>query len=67
MRRALIIGAGIAGLAAAIALRRADWDVEIVDQASGPSDTGTGIYLPATGRARWPDWARRTRRRSGQR
>ena len=49
MRRALIVGAGIAGLSAAIALRRADWDVEIIDRASGPSDVGAGIYVPGNG------------------
>ena len=49
MRRALIVGAGIAGLAAAIALRRTGWQVEVIDRAGGPDDAGTGIYLPGNG------------------
>ena len=47
--RILIVGAGIAGLAAARALR--DWGatIEIVERAPEPSGEGQGIYIPANG------------------
>lgn len=47
--RALIVGGGIAGLAAGLALRRAGWDSEVVERDPGPSDVGTGLYLPGNG------------------
>jgi hypothetical protein len=42
--RILIVGAGIAGLAAARTLRRWDGAVEIVERAPAPTTEGTGIY-----------------------
>lgn len=42
-RRALIVGAGIAGLAIAVRLRRSDWDVIIVERA--PSLRGGGYMI----------------------
>ena len=44
--RILVVGAGIAGLAAARALTRADQAVEVVERAAGPDRGGAGIYLP---------------------
>jgi FAD-dependent urate hydroxylase len=47
--RILIVGAGLAGLAAARALRQAGFDPEVIDRARGWEIVGTGIYLPANG------------------
>ncbi|MDG4808520.1 FAD-dependent monooxygenase [Micromonospora sp. WMMD1120] len=43
--RVLIVGGGVAGLATVAALR--DWGatVDVVERASGPTDSGAGIYL----------------------
>jgi len=43
--RALVVGAGIGGLAAAIALRRAGLEVEILEQAPDLREIGAGISL----------------------
>jgi 2-polyprenyl-6-methoxyphenol hydroxylase-like FAD-dependent oxidoreductase len=47
-RRALVVGAGIGGLAAAVALRGAGWDVEVRERRDEPWDEGAGISL-------WPN------------
>ena len=44
-RHALIVGAGIGGLAAGIALRRAGWAVEIHERAHTPRELGFGLLL----------------------
>jgi 2-polyprenyl-6-methoxyphenol hydroxylase-like FAD-dependent oxidoreductase len=44
-RTALIVGAGIGGLAAGIALRRAGWAVRIFERASSPRELGFGLGL----------------------
>ena len=44
--RILVVGAGIAGLAAARALTRAGQAVAVVERAAGPDRGGAGIYLP---------------------
>jgi 2-polyprenyl-6-methoxyphenol hydroxylase-like FAD-dependent oxidoreductase len=46
-RRALIVGAGIAGLATALRLRRSDWDIVLVEQA--PSLRGGGYMIGFSG------------------
>jgi 2-polyprenyl-6-methoxyphenol hydroxylase-like FAD-dependent oxidoreductase len=44
-RTALIVGAGIGGLAAAIALRQAGWRVRVFERASSPRELGFGLAL----------------------
>ncbi|MFE9559854.1 FAD-dependent monooxygenase [Streptomyces sp. NPDC006487] len=44
-RRAVVAGAGIGGLAAAVALHRRGWDVTVCERAAGPSAVGAGIVL----------------------
>jgi 2-polyprenyl-6-methoxyphenol hydroxylase-like FAD-dependent oxidoreductase len=45
VRKALIVGAGIGGLSAAIALRRAGWQAEIYERAASPRELGFGVVL----------------------
>src|SRR5688500_11940395 len=45
MPTALIVGAGIGGLAAALTLRRRDWDVRIFERASTPRELGFALAL----------------------
>jgi 2-polyprenyl-6-methoxyphenol hydroxylase-like FAD-dependent oxidoreductase len=47
--RVLVVGAGIAGLAAARALRGRRFGVEVVERAVELDQSGTGMYLPANG------------------
>ncbi|GMV06548.1 MAG: salicylate hydroxylase [Gemmatimonadota bacterium] len=47
--RALVIGGGIGGLAAALGLRRAGWDVRVFEQAPELKEVGAGIALWANG------------------
>ena len=44
-RTALVVGAGIGGLSAGIALRRAGWSVRIFEQAASPRELGFGVGL----------------------
>jgi 2-polyprenyl-6-methoxyphenol hydroxylase-like FAD-dependent oxidoreductase len=44
-RTALIVGAGIGGLAAGIALRRAGWNIRIFERAASPRELGFGVGL----------------------
>jgi 2-polyprenyl-6-methoxyphenol hydroxylase-like FAD-dependent oxidoreductase len=44
-RTALIVGAGIGGLSAAIALRRSGWNVRVFEQAESPRELGFGVAL----------------------
>ena len=44
-RTALIVGAGIGGLAAGVALRRAGWSVRIFERAASPRELGFGLGL----------------------
>jgi 2-polyprenyl-6-methoxyphenol hydroxylase-like FAD-dependent oxidoreductase len=44
-RRALIVGAGIGGLAAGIALRRSGWQVRVFEQAPNPRELGFALNL----------------------
>lgn len=45
MPTALIVGAGIGGLAAGIALRRTGWDVRVFERAPEPREVGFGVGL----------------------
>jgi 2-polyprenyl-6-methoxyphenol hydroxylase-like FAD-dependent oxidoreductase len=44
-RRAIVIGAGIGGLATAIGLRRSGWQVQVYEQAGSAHPVGAGISL----------------------
>ncbi|MGW0466660.1 FAD-dependent monooxygenase [Streptomyces sp. NPDC003027] len=46
---AVVVGAGIGGLAAAIGLRRVGWEVRVVERAPVLGDAGAGISLAANG------------------
>ncbi|MFD4658857.1 FAD-dependent monooxygenase [Kitasatospora sp. NPDC058444] len=46
---AVVVGGGIGGLAAAIGLRLAGWDVTVVERADVLDDAGAGISLAANG------------------
>lgn len=46
-QRVLVIGGGIAGLAAARALLQRGLEADVVERATSWSDPGTGMYLPA--------------------
>lgn len=43
--QAIIVGGGIGGLAAGVALGRAGWDVSVLEQSAGPTEIGAGISL----------------------
>jgi 2-polyprenyl-6-methoxyphenol hydroxylase-like FAD-dependent oxidoreductase len=45
MATAVIVGAGIGGLAAALALRRLGWDVQVIERASSPRELGFALAL----------------------
>ena len=45
MRNALIVGAGIGGLSAAIAMRQAGWNVNVFERAASPRELGFGLAL----------------------
>ncbi|HEY6509285.1 MAG TPA: NAD(P)/FAD-dependent oxidoreductase [Vicinamibacterales bacterium] len=44
-RTALIVGAGIGGLSAGVALRQAGWDIRIFERAASPRELGFGLAL----------------------
>ncbi len=44
-RTALIVGAGIGGLSAGVALRKAGWNIHIVERATSPRELGFGLAL----------------------
>ncbi|MBE1874253.1 FAD-dependent monooxygenase [Myceligenerans pegani] len=46
-RTAIVVGAGLGGLTAAVALRRCGWDVAVVERSPEPRTTGAGIVLLA--------------------
>jgi 2-polyprenyl-6-methoxyphenol hydroxylase-like FAD-dependent oxidoreductase len=48
MARAVVVGAGLGGLASAIALRRRGWDVTVVERREHAAEAGAGIAL-------WPN------------
>lgn len=55
--RAIVVGAGIGGLAATLSLRRAGHEVTLVEQTPRFTEVGAGIQLRPTPRACCADWA----------
>lgn len=47
--KALIVGGGLGGLTAALALHRAGWQVEVLEQAEALTEVGAGIQLSPNG------------------
>lgn len=47
--RAVVVGGGIGGLAAAIGLHRIGWKVTVLERAAAPADAGAAISLAANG------------------
>lgn len=52
----LVAGAGIAGLAAAVAARRAGWEARVFEQADAFAEVGAGIQLGPNATRRLRDW-----------
>jgi salicylate hydroxylase len=50
MRHAIVIGAGIGGLAAALGLGRGGWDVTVLERAPALREFGAGIQISPNGR-----------------
>ncbi|WP_338784552.1 NAD(P)-binding protein [Streptomyces sp. DG1A-41] len=50
-RHALVVGAGIGGLATALALGRTGWRVTVLEQAAAIGEIGAGIRLSPNGDA----------------
>lgn len=44
--RAIVVGAGIAGLSATVALRRAGWDVTVLERSRFKNEIGAAITVP---------------------
>lgn len=53
-QRALVVGGGIGGLAAALVLRRLGWSVQVLEQ--GSTDAGGGLQLAPNGTRLLRDW-----------
>lgn len=51
-----VVGAGIAGLSAAIALRRAGWDVEVFEKSRMKHEVGAAITIMPSGNAILDSW-----------
>ena len=60
-RKALIIGAGIAGPVAAILLKQAGFDAELYEAWPHATGSGGGLQIAPTACMCWPKWASRTR------
>jgi salicylate hydroxylase len=54
IERIAIVGAGMAGLALALALRRRGLSPEVVERRDGWSEHGAGIYLVGNAVRAWP-------------
>lgn len=48
-QNALVLGAGVAGLASAIALRQAGWQVDVLEQAPEIAEVGAGLQISPNG------------------
>ena len=45
MTRAVVIGAGVGGLAAGVALQRRGWEVAVLERADAPAEVGAGLVV----------------------
>lgn len=56
-RTALVVGAGIGGLSAAIFLRKAGWKVRVFERAASVRELGFGLGMAPTPSRRSAGWA----------
>src|SRR4029079_1959868 len=49
MRTAIVVGGGVAGLSAAVALSRTGWSVDVYERGTAIREIGAGIFIKGNG------------------